>query len=263
MSKPERFIGIHLAGANSHKTCLVVLAPQDDFFEIDRIHNHLGPKTSMSSDDRIEKILKTLSHNASVVVDAPLSVPPCTRCTRQSCPGVSYCDDTAIACLLYLDSKRGNSRKRPCNPQVHRLWDLFHNHEIQDHSSRSSLVTRARTLQKRLRNFDIPVSETSILDSIQFVPNCDYKRYRHFQEGIATRKKIVLYLEKWTREGFQQKKQFIESIELFHALICAWIAFLHSQKQTLPVPNNFPKEESFPLIPPQNLVPPQERFKTF
>ncbi|MFK7872761.1 MAG: hypothetical protein AB8C84_06255 [Oligoflexales bacterium] len=248
MPSNHKSAGIHIAGANSSKTSIVIMQmTSTQKYKITDIHQHLGPRSYLSSDDRIEHILQHPTVIKDVVIDAPLSLPPCVRCVRSICPGFIHCDDTAIACLLKIDKER--KRKTLCNPQTHRLWDIYKPDIITDHSSRSSLVTRSLTLQKRLRVSNIELKETSVPDTLKILdPHTPYNSYKHFEKGSFFRKKYLDKLQKWIIYSNNDREK-LNDLEVFQAFICSWIAAMSFHKSTQEKPIFFPKEESFPQLP--------------
>ena len=118
--------GIHLAGPNSLKTILVIMTGHlgEGNLKIDSIYDRLGPLHKLFSDDRLFEILRK-ERPDRIMIDSPLTVPPCVACTRLSCPGVIACEDIAVAYMQrMLESSQGRRRKRPLNPQTQRIWDV-------------------------------------------------------------------------------------------------------------------------------------------
>lgn len=267
--------GIHLSGPNANKTAVVVLRPSRRFgtnkeavgFELVRVYEKIGSFGNLFSDDRLFGILTREGPFGSVFVDCPLTVPPCVDCTRPSCPGVVHCDDVGVAWMLSVAERSGASRlrkRRKVNPQGQRLWDVLQsasdssrNHDPTYNSNNAPLVIRARTLQRRLNSFpgqagveSVKLMETNVPMAINLlarhglVPSGSLipsVAYRNFEAGANFRRAMVkamlgsgMLMEVVDSEV--DLASLHQSVEVFHALITAWVACLHnSGKTSLPV----------------------------
>src|SRR5690242_15299621 len=93
-----KIAGIHLAGPNSAKTTLVIMTGHlgEGNLKINGVYDRMGTVHRLFSDDRLFDVLKS-EQPERVMIDSPLTVPPCVACTRPVCPGVDACEDIAVA----------------------------------------------------------------------------------------------------------------------------------------------------------------------
>lgn len=232
-------------------------------FELVRVYEKIGSFGNLFSDDRLFGILTREGPFGSVFVDCPLTVPPCVDCVRPACPGVIHCDDVGVAWMLSVAERPGAARqrrRRKFNPQGQRLWDVLQltgsHPKIQDptyNSNNAPLVVRARTLQRRLNSSSgetgvdpVKLMETHVpmvVDKIAM--HCGISSgsqlpsaaYRNFEVGLAFRRALIqgmvgsgLLVDSVASEF--RIGSLHQSIEVFHALITAWVACLHNSGKT-------------------------------
>ncbi len=238
--------GLHLAGPNSNKTALVILhySFNDQKLIIKRVYEKIGSYGSLYSDDRLTKVLKFEGEPHALVVDAPLSVPPCVRCVQPTCPGVNSCSDVEVAFMIsksrVLNNKKKGRKVRPINPQCHRLWDVEQMIRLWPKiiepsysSNLAPLVIRAQVFQKRLRAEypNLTLYETSIPLSLQVFRDFFsdggedfWTGYNDFFQGAKIRGQIFNCLwEKWfaPQDDLEVlREKIITIIPLFNAFIC-------------------------------------------
>src|SRR5690606_3451886 len=127
----ERFAGIHLAGANTQKTSLIIVAgrPGQDPLIIEKVYEKIGTLGSLFSDDRLAEILAHEGRVDQVLVDCPVSLPPCVACQRPVCRGVAGCVDVRGAWLLAMSrkipSRKGVRKQCGVNPPSQRVCDIY------------------------------------------------------------------------------------------------------------------------------------------
>lgn len=236
--------GIHLAGSNARKSAVVLLEITDDSVSFLSLYEKIGSSGSLFSDERILSILGANGEISDVVVDCPMTDPPCVSCTRPVCPGVVRCDDVSVAMMMAIEQSRGRKgahKLRPLNPQNQRLWDVMYarggpwgNLEPSYSANLAPLVVRARTLQRRLaavypklrlRETNIPIllmQLATVLDAPDWSG-----LYRNFERGSAIRREILSALAS-ERAGelridiSQDALQSVSSsVENFHAYLAA------------------------------------------
>lgn len=274
----NRFAGLHLSGPNAGKTAIVVLsgAGLKTPLKVEKVYEKIGVFGTLFSDDRIFDIFEKTGPFREVFVDCPLTVPPCVRCQRPQCPGVVSCDDLTVAYMLSVSQKvrrKTAGRPRPINPQSQRLWDVLQLLEQPSEgrvepsysANMAPLVARARTLQRRLNALVRPIQlkETSVSGSLGRVSailqlNDSLKvDYRNFEKGYATREK---FLERLIGSGIVSPPPangeellahaaIVESVEVFHAFVCAWVASLHQGGMTQTNPDGFVAGEGWVYLP--------------
>jgi hypothetical protein len=269
-SENVKLAGIHLAGPNSLKTTVVMMTGflGEGNLKIASVYDRLGPAYKLFSDERLFELLQH-ERPDRVMVDCPLTLPPCVACTRPSCPGVIACEDIAVSYMQkLLESSVGRRRKRPLNPQTQRVWDVEawfeqspHIQEPSYSANKAPLVVRARTLQRRLNSLSPPLvlHETSIPHVLLAL--CEqwglpFKlglEYRTFEEGEKRR-------EEWLRQ-FQNRGLLSQDLrpsdlllltrelEVFSAWISGMMAYWHAAGHAPEASNPFYAEQGWVYLP--------------
>lgn len=243
--KVRRVAGLHISGPNAPKTAVAILEgdPASGRLSFYRLYEKIGSSTRMFSDERVLQILDQEGPFHEVMVDCPLSVPPCVSCERPVCPGVLACDDVTVAYMLSMTKRIPRERRRPINPQTQRLWDVMrqasHGGEEPSYSANlAPLVIRARTLQRRLNSLApaIQLKETSIQHSLAALMGGlglateVAARYRNFESGRLTRESIITamevrgWIDSWHDD--EDRAKIILSVENFQAFVASVVAAL-------------------------------------
>ena len=262
--------GIHLAGPNSTKTTLVIMTGHlgEGNLKISSIYDRMGTVNRLFSDDRLFDVLRG-ERPDRVMIDSPLTVPPCVACTRMACPGVNACEDIAVAYMQKLvDTQRGKKKKKPMNPQTQRIWDVKEWYEwhpsLQEptySANKAPLVVRSLTLQKRLRSLEKPIKlyETSIphalsvfVEQLELAPELGYQ-YRAFGVGREQRQKLVAALVKEGIISNHLMDEATASVETFSAFVAAVMAGLEMQDLVSRPENDFFTDQGWVYLP--ELVP--------
>ncbi len=265
------FAGLHLAGPNANKTALVVLRGRPGMapLRIETVYDRIGSYGGLFSDERLVEILTRTGPYAQVFVDCPLTVPPCVSCQRPVCPGAMQCDDVSVAYMLAISSKvrrRGARKARPVNPQSQRLWDVLQLEspsaerlEPSYSSNLAPLVTRARTLQRRLNALSpsIELQETSIANTLERMavalklPPQVKLSYRNFEEGLERRHQVVERMidRGWLEDDTDELDDAVQTVETFHALIAAWVGALRHVGLTGKRPKGYVEGEGWVHLP--------------
>lgn len=271
----QRFVGVHLSGPNANKTAVVILegALPGLPLLVHKVYEKIGIFGNIFSDDRLFEIISTqpMSKLSAVFVDCPLTVPPCVACSRPVCPGAYSCEDLAVAYMLSLSSRvksRGAQRTRPVNPQSQRLWDIVYfaentgaRREPSYSANMAPLVTRAKTLERRLRGLCPPVAvrETSIplaldrIGQITAYAGDAAEEYRNFEKGAQTRQRIVKEL---MAAGFLDdcltpdlQKSIAATVEVFSAFIAAVVNAMADSGRTDTRPQHYLASEGWVHLP--------------
>jgi hypothetical protein len=278
-SNQTTFLGIHLSGPNCPKTAAVFLRlTPKGYLSLDQVYEKIGPKGNLFSDDRLMQILQNYSKISAIIVDQPLSMPPCVACQRPQCPGVVGCDDLVVASMMKIAGhlqKVAPSKNRVINPQTQRLWDVMqlekNKTQSQEHweptyqGHLAPLVTRALVLKKRISTFlpSVPFLETSVkialmeAFSLLELDKNYLKAYKNFEIGHDVRKKVIekilgSSLLNAAALGPKQSLAYasvIESVECFQAFICAWVGVLQAQGFVPLRPEFFPASEGWVYLP--------------
>ncbi len=264
--KTVKVAGIHLAGPNSTKTTVVIMTGRlgEGNLKITAVLDRMGALHKLFSDDRLFEFLR-MQQPDRVMIDSPLTVPPCVACTRPSCPGVNACEDIAVAYMQKLaETSTGKKRKRLMNPQTQRIWDVKEwfrwNPSLQEptySANKAPLVVRAMTLQRRLNILSHPLRlwETSIphvvtclCDQLGLDRDIAYQ-YRAFEIG---REKRTLLLEALHEHGFLEEDDIDEvaaSVESFSATVAGFVAALELQGFCCKPDNAFFQEQGWVYLP--------------
>ncbi len=280
----SRVAGIHLSGANASKTALVILScEKSNQFALSGVYEKIGSVGTVFSDERLVDILGSEGPFDAVFIDCPLTLPPCARCVRPTCPGAWKCEDVEVAYMLAIQEKireknsdstsnesaqRSKKKKRkPINPQAQRLWDALQNLEhgrgrhLSYNPSMAPLVTRAATLQRRLMSLDVPIilKETSVPLALELfceqlsLPSEVALEYRKF--GVGQERREVIF-DAFVESGLHAETFSFEdallargSVETFHAFIAAVVAYLHERNQTDQPPRHFSEDGGWVYSP--------------
>lgn len=236
-------MGIHLAGANSQKTAIVCCTLAAGVIEIAHSFERVGPAAGSSGDDRILSIL-ALTRPELVMVDCPLTLPPCLACQRPTCAGQSHCDDIELAYLLALEQQYPQKAgKKPVNPQIHRTWDIarrkwpeFNDLDPTFTLNQLPLVHRGTILQKRLRSLKdpAPLLETNVLyglvalTPLLAMDKLRIHQFRSFELGAEIREEIISRLFELLAIRCDQElyDRLWQSLEVFLATVVALVAML-------------------------------------
>jgi hypothetical protein len=122
-----RFIGVDLGGGKGKNTALAVLERTRDGVTV----TQLSPKAKEAPlyDAALVSALLSRTENTVICVDAPLTLPPCLRCTEPVCPGQDACVDAEVLTMRAFatpepgsgrDHRRGKpwSRPTPSEPRI-------------------------------------------------------------------------------------------------------------------------------------------------
>lgn len=129
MDKFRRFIGVDLGGGRGKKTALAILERSREGVTVTR----LAPRAKEAPlyDKALVSAIRERAEGALVCVDAPLTLPPCLRCTEPVCPGQEACIDAEVVTMRGLagtgaSEGRDNRRGKPTiTPYTQRATDLY------------------------------------------------------------------------------------------------------------------------------------------
>lgn len=237
------------------------------------LYEKIGSFGKLFSDDRLVDIFSLETPLDEVVVDCPLSLPPCMYCTQQCCPGVLNCENLEVAQILVLSeqlrTRHRKRKKRPVNPQSQRVWDIWYQLESPNNprlepafsANVAPLVARARTLEKRLKSLDSPIelTETFVPGGLKVLcehlglPNDYALNYKKFEIGLNCRSEIF---EKLTDQGWisssiaeEHRESLLRSSETFQAFVSAFISSLRLVGLCKQKPEFLADETNFVLLP--------------
>lgn len=284
---PQTVAGIHLSGPNTPKTSVVLMTKSSSGkpFAIAQVYEKIGPKGNRFSDDRLSQILFEAPKLVAVVVDQPLSAPPCVSCQRSVCPGVIRCEDIGVASMMAVAARIkhiAHFKNQVINPQIQRLWDLLELEKaLTDKKVRpeptyqghlAPLITRAQVLKKRLNGErpGVALFETAVksvvtnMASLWELKESLLVQYRSFEKGLKIRQEIVRRIlgtlsKAATVDPIQvsyddaNQGEFTEivasSVENFHAFVCSWVGVLSHEGFATTRPETFSEEEGWVCLP--------------
>lgn len=266
------YAGIHLSGPSAHKTSVVIMTGGLGVgnLKITHLFDKVGANGKLFSDERILDILKATLPD-KVFIDCPISEPPCVACQQPSCPGVDACIDLGVAYMQSIVAKEPKARKRkkPINPQSQRVWDIqkwsqnLNTHYEPSYSANMApLVTRAKTLQRRIKHWNpaLVLQETSVTETLSIIlsslgqPSSLVFDHKSNVNGKETRKAIinVLINAKLLREdGYED---LIASPEAFQGMVTALVACFHAYNATTEPKNDFEKQQGWVYLPETNIL---------
>lgn len=243
--------------------------------KLERIFEGLHARGPFDSDDRLVEVLIQEGGFNSLMVDLPLSVPPCVRCTRQTCPGKLSCEDESVAYLLSLNERLkayGLRRKKSVSPQTQRVWDLEYrlsqlkalpDRVLKSPSSYAqslALATRGMTLKRRFAS--IPhfpeLKETNVeLATQELLAGMGKKTksgeaYRDFSRGRGVRESTLIALQENHFIQTLSKDNadaLIANLALFSAFITALVCGLEQAGLTDSQPAGLSGDEGWVYLP--------------
>lgn len=256
-------VGLHLSGSNAPRSAIVCLDSSQNPPRVQHVFDRIGSVGQLFSDERIISVLKLVATSSPVMIDCPLSLPPCVRCSLQVCPGVVACSDLTVASMLSMNQKlkmEGRRKKRPINPQSQRLWDIGRASEPSYSANLAPLVARSLTLQRRLRDVLplVEMFETSVphvlhqLYSDVGLTVEHAQLYKSFERGGDIRSQWLDELIKSrliAHPSIEDLQKIRSSIDVFHAFFAALMAAWFSQDKLDAPPKNYPVGEGWVYLP--------------
>jgi hypothetical protein len=258
------FLGIDLGGVRGKTTAVAELRMVDgrsDAVEVVEVatRNDGRPWTDASLFDRVSALPRPdgpTSGRAVVAIDAPLTQPSCTRCTRPRCPGVEACEEPAViwlrttgrALVRNVAAETGSGRTTHASPPsgqarlapyAHRATDVVMTYERGLLPSSSlgaatgTIAARAGQLRRRLAGLGRVLHE----DLIEVSPAATIaalfgarlaRGYKRDADPWRTR---AVILERLGDLGFSARSRMaredvLRNDHCFDAVISAYTAFL-------------------------------------
>jgi hypothetical protein len=128
----------------------------------------IGPLARTDSDTRLFQVLEDLGHADIMVIDAPLTLPPCTPCQQTDCQGINSCSQVCVKNMHeeWMQLRSLDERKvRTPQPYVDRYFEFFARnrfnhpalagaHEFDSclSSGRAPLTARAQFIAHKIRS---------------------------------------------------------------------------------------------------------------
>ncbi len=250
-----RFIGVHLGGGRGKTTAVARLERAGSgvrLVEARLRHGHRGSGEDIPAEDagdplfRDEVLLAYLQHylddDTVVAINAPLTLPPCIRCTL-ACPGVPACTVPVVAWMrqhapqLLTDRGRSDRGKPAVTPYTQRAADLLLAHVgLQPRESlgqgmgplaaRAAYLRRALTPALRLHDNLIEVHPPATLIRLFGGPRVARLGQGTTDEIIERRRQIFVDLGEQLRFNYVWPEVVVRSPHIFEAVIAGFTAFL-------------------------------------
>lgn len=252
-----QFLGLSLAGGKTEKTAAALI---EYFAEQKRLFvSELVPKLLIeephSGDERVISWVNHYTEAKSLVVDVPLSLPPCFNCACTR-PSTDPCERVDVKWMYQKHQDKKQRPWRPLTPYTQRPIDYFLSHLDGHHfeighvlgSNLAPLVARARYLTRHWKpeTFETPIKVSAYLlgrrlklgNSILFnlyqsVGGEDSRRT--FMKAWIDQSQLFLYK--------QDLKSTIENYHAFSAVLSAYMGYLYFNQQSLALPEMFIHEK--------------------
>ncbi len=259
--KPRSFVhvlGIDLGGGKGKKTALATLRVDGEAATVVDIAPRNGALPFY--DTALIDTIRQYGDETLLCVDAPLTLPPCLRCTVSLCPGQNACVDPSVLEMRALadegakasdrDARRG---KPPITPYTQRATEVHLTGRLGIVAREGlgqgtgPLAARAAHLLRRARRPLSPQRE----------------RHRGFSQGDAGRARARHAVQEdpartWgptphsggagrraaLRPRRPQRELCIQSDHLFEAVICAYTGFLWARDGWVLPPAARPREDA-------------------
>jgi predicted nuclease with RNAse H fold len=232
-----RFIGVDLGGGKGKKTALAVLEKGRDGVTV----TLLAPRAKDRPlyDAALVAAITTRAEGAVVCVDAPLTLPPCLRCTEPVCPGQDACVDSEVVAMRGLvnpnegSTGRDHRRGKPLfTPYTQRATDIYlrrrgiHARESLGQgmgplAARAAHLVRALGRQFRLNDNLIEVFPRATLEILGF--RDPYKK------RVDRRIDILASLRDLSFGPGVWREECRQSDHVFDAVLCAYTGYLRSR----------------------------------
>ncbi len=239
--KPRSFLhvlGIDLGGGKGKKTALATLRVDGEAATVVDIAPRNGALPFY--DAALIETIRQYGDETLVCVDAPLTLPPCLRCTVALCPGQDACVDPSVVEMRALsaggapndrDARRG---KPPITPYTQRATEVHLSRRLGivareglgqgtgPLAARAAHVLRALADRFRLNENIIEAYPKATLALLGL--GTPFKKHLRERE---TRARILEALAGELRFGpGVWRERCIQSDHLFEAVICAFTGFL-------------------------------------
>jgi len=264
MGSFTRFIGVDLGGGRGKKTALAVLERCAEGVMVTRLSPR--PKEAPLYDKALLAAIRGHAEGAAVCVDAPLTLPPCLRCTEPVCPGQEACIDAEVVAMRALatvspEDKRDYRRGKPLiTPYTQRATDLYLGKRgllaretlgqgMGPLAARAAHLVRALAPQFRLNDNLIEVYPRATLDLIGF--------REPYKKRVDRRIDILAALPDLTFGPGVWREQCRQSDHVFDAVLCAYTGYLRDRDgwQISPLAADQIDPQGWIWVPPEPVQP--------
>ncbi len=263
-----KVFGLELAGAKNLKTSLAVMEqyvrPKENKTFLLDLYTGLGQVDTESADalllEAIDECLSDRRKGEKVWmgVNVPLTLPPCTRCTKRQCPLPERCVVPAVKWMRNFQRSERADRAAAITPYTQRPVEMFLRKTLQEVAqpaiddalggARAALTARMVFLKPHLEARGIELVEvfpryaSHVLGTELGAPARVLRNIRHLEHGVAARRWLM---ERWIERTStfiyeRDLEKMIHQLNAFDAWLCAWVAQMASLGQTQKPPKGFP-----------------------
>ena len=277
MGATRRFLGLGLAGAKNQKTSLAVLEyyeKQKKTFLLE-IFDHIAPKAPQTGDEGLLSLLAPIqTPGVKMGVNVALEFPPCTSCSRKTCPLPAHCSVACVKWMRELNRKAlphppASRRVLEFTPYTQRPIELWIRYQILPRLSEASqfeidetlggnrapLSARMNFLKRHLSEIVLletwPKLSVAILATQLNLDRRMISSYRQLENGAHAREEILIALTQSYPIFIYEKdlRKLSLSLTAFDAFICAYTALLSDQGLCAKPPSSFPKSSGWIQYP--------------
>ena len=233
----SRFIGVDLGGGKGKKTAMAVLDRNRDGVTV----SLLSPKAKGAPlyDASLVAAIMARADGAVVCVDAPLTLPPCLRCSEPVCPGQEACIDGEVVTMRTLATSAGTVRGRDCRrgkpaitPYTQRATELYLRSRgivaretlgqgMGPLTARAAHLIRALGQRFRLNDNLIEVYPRATLELLGF--------REPYKKRVDRRIDILASLRDLSFGPGVWREECRQSDHVFDAVVCAYTGYLRSR----------------------------------
>jgi predicted nuclease with RNAse H fold len=234
-----RFVGVDLGGGKGKKTALAVLERGRDGVTVTR----LSPRAKEAPlyDAALVSALAGLAGKTVICVDAPLTLPPCLRCSEPVCPGQNACVDAEVVSMRGLSGRetgaassgRDHRRGKPViTPYTQRATDLYLRSRglparetlgqaMGPLAARAAFLVRALGRDYRLNHNLIEVYPRATLELLGF--------REPYKKRVDRRIEILAALGDLQFGPGVWREECRQSDHVFDAVLCAYTGYLRTR----------------------------------
>jgi hypothetical protein len=245
--KPRHFnhvVGVDLGGGKGKKTALATLRVDAVAATVVEIAPREGDRPFY--DTTLVETIRQFGDGTLLCLDAPLTLPPCLRCTVPVCPGQSACVDPAVVAMRAIAAeaaaadpelaggRNGRRGKPSVTPYTQRATEIYLAHRLGivprealgqgtgPLAARAAHLMRALADRFTLNETLLEVYPKGTLAALGF--QRPYKKHLHERE---TRAEVLERLAGDLRFGPGVWRELcVQSDHLFEAVICAYTGYL-------------------------------------
>jgi len=245
--KPRHFnhvVGVDLGGGKGKKTALATLRVDAAGATVVEIAPREGERPFY--DTTLVETIRQFGEDTLLCLDAPLTLPPCLRCTVPVCPGQTACVDPAVVAMRAIvaeaaeadpeltGGRNGRRGKPQVTPYTQRATEVYLAHRLGivprealgqgtgPLAARAAHLSRALADRFTLNETLLEVYPKGTLAALGFTK--PYKKHLHERE---TRAHILEQLSGDLRFGPGVWRELcVQSDHLFEAVVCAYTGYL-------------------------------------